>query len=158
MMLSFSHELGVVSVCTVGIALRGEQVLLHQLQGDSFWTLPGGRVEFGEEASIALVREMREKLSAEVRVGRLVWVVENFFELNGKSCHEFGFHFLIAVPEQHSAYQQDEFTGNEGEQTLVFRWVSIAELATMEIYPAFLKDGLQRIPAAITHVVQRESE
>lgn len=156
MMLSFSHPLGVVNVRTVGVVHSGNEVLIHQLQGDSFWTLPGGRVEFGEDAATALVREMREELEAEVRVERLLWAVENFFVFQEKEYHEFAFYFLTELPEEHTAYQQEEFMGKEGESTLVFRWVSVAELADMELYPVFLKEGLQKLPTVATHIVQRE--
>lgn len=158
MMLSFSHPLGVVNVRTVGVLFSNNRVLLHHAEYDSFWTLPGGRIEFGEDAAMALVREMKEELNAEVHVERLLWVVENFFMYNERAYHELAFYFLITLPEEHFVCQQDEFIGKEEEQSLVFRWLSVAELADMEVYPVFLKEGLQRLPDTITHVVQRETK
>ena len=32
----------------VGIAVNGNQVLLHRAENDDFWSLPGGRVELLE--------------------------------------------------------------------------------------------------------------
>jgi ADP-ribose pyrophosphatase YjhB (NUDIX family) len=51
--------------------------------------LPGGRVEALETTSDALRREMKEEIGQTIEVGRLLWVVENFFNLQGTPYHEF---------------------------------------------------------------------
>jgi 8-oxo-dGTP pyrophosphatase MutT (NUDIX family) len=43
--------------------------LIHQAVGDSFWSLPGGRVDMGESSVQTIVREMREELSVLAQVG-----------------------------------------------------------------------------------------
>ncbi len=61
-----------------GVVIKHQQVLLcNEPQGD-FWYLPGGRVELGEEARVALARELFEELGVMARLGRMIWVVENF--------------------------------------------------------------------------------
>ncbi len=42
-----------------------------------FWEFPGGKVEAGESSQDALVREIREELSAELTVGELLITVEH---------------------------------------------------------------------------------
>ena len=39
-----------------------------------------------ESAGAALRREMREELGVHVTVGRLLWLVENFFTFEGARC------------------------------------------------------------------------
>ncbi len=58
-------------------------VLLHRAAHEDFWSLPGGRVEAGEASAATVARELTEELgpAVDARVGRLLWVVENFFEL-----------------------------------------------------------------------------
>ena len=46
----------------VGVAVRGDEVLLHRAVTDDFWALPGGRAELLEPAEATLRREMREEL------------------------------------------------------------------------------------------------
>ena len=44
------------------------------------WEFPGGRVEDGESDTEALVREIRERLAVEVRVGELISFVSHPYE------------------------------------------------------------------------------
>jgi 8-oxo-dGTP pyrophosphatase MutT (NUDIX family) len=50
-----------------------------------FWALPGGRAEMGEVAEHTIRREMREEMSTDVVVIRLLWLVENFFDMTASA-------------------------------------------------------------------------
>ncbi len=64
---------------------------------------------------------MREELEVEVRVERLIWVVENFFEYQGMSPHELGLYFLMRFPEGSPLYgKQEPFEGDEEGIKLIF--------------------------------------
>jgi ADP-ribose pyrophosphatase YjhB (NUDIX family) len=67
----------------VAVALRDGHILLNRCEKDDYWFLPGGRFELLESAPGAIRREKRKELGAEVRVERLLWIVENFFEESG---------------------------------------------------------------------------
>jgi ADP-ribose pyrophosphatase YjhB (NUDIX family) len=66
MVISFDNENNRFNYRVVGIAIHENSVLLHQGEDEDFWTLPGGRAEFGEPAEQTLKREMREELDVEV--------------------------------------------------------------------------------------------
>ena len=79
-MIDFNFERFRFKYRVAGIALNRNQVLIHQLEGKNYWSLPGGRGEILENSIETLKREIREELEAEINVGRLLWIVENFFK------------------------------------------------------------------------------
>jgi len=155
-MLSFKHEKGKFNYRTVGVATHNERVLIHRAEADDFWALPGGRVEFGESASDALVREFNEEISVVIRIKRLLWVMENFFEYNGINYHEIAFYFLIDIPDNSEVLMNNEFMGNEEEIKLIFQWYPISKLKEIKLYPTFLKSGLINIPEFTQYIVHRD--
>jgi len=142
---------------TVGIALDGDRILIHKALKDDFWALPGGRVEMLESAEDALKREMYEELEVEVQVERLVWIVENFFELDGKSYHELAFYFLMTFPPGCHLYKNDEpFLIDDGGVKFAFEWHLLGNLEHIRLYPTFLKSGLNSIPKTVEHIVHTD--
>lgn len=136
------------------VILSGDQVLLHRAEQDDFWSLPGGRVALLEPAEQALVREMREELETEVEVERLLWVVENFYEYDGKDCHEIALYFLTAFPEGSPIYGKAKpFPGDEEGLRLVFQWHELDALEDLRLYPVFLKRTLKALPPHPQHIV-----
>jgi len=71
-----------------GLGFRDGHVLVHRAVHETFWTFPGGRAEVGETSEETLKREMVEELGVEVKVGRLLWAVENFFHYEDRDWHE----------------------------------------------------------------------
>ena len=62
------------------IICKGDKVFATQRgygEWKDWWEFPGGKMEAGETAEEALVREISEELSAEICVERLVYTVEH---------------------------------------------------------------------------------
>jgi ADP-ribose pyrophosphatase YjhB (NUDIX family) len=139
-----------------GVAIDDGKVLLSKAEGDSFWTFPGGRAEFGEPAAQTLKREMLEELNTEVEVVRLLWMVENFFEYEGREYHELGLYFLMRFPGGSEILRQSQpFYGNEQGILLTLQWVphDFDTLSKLSLLPAFLRVALQKLPETTQHIV-----
>jgi ADP-ribose pyrophosphatase YjhB (NUDIX family) len=156
-MLSFKHSKGRFSCRAVGVLIDRERLLIHRAEGDDFWALPGGRVEFGESASVALARELAEELEVAVEVGRLIWIAENFFTYQNVQHHEIGFYFQVSLPassplQAHSA----PFVGYDDSVPLIFQWHSIEGLDGVALYPTFLREAIADMPNETQYIVHRD--
>src|ERR1700674_2019718 len=136
------------TVRTAAIAIHRNHVLLHRAESEDFWAPPGGRVEFGESAEDALRREMAEEIELEIRVERLVWVVENFFSYSGERHHGLGFYFLVNLPPGTSKLDVGQpFFGYEPNVRLIFQWHRLDSLSDCRLFPSFLRTRLNSIPS-----------
>ena len=73
--------------CVGVVCLRGDEVLLIRRgrpprQGD--WSLPGGRIEPGERAMEAALRELHEETGVEAEITGLIDVVDGLFPEAGR--------------------------------------------------------------------------
>jgi ADP-ribose pyrophosphatase YjhB (NUDIX family) len=143
---------------TAGVALNGDLVLLQRIGDADFWCLPGGRMEMGESAADGLRRELREETGFEPDIGRLLWVIENFYTQHGARVHEIGLYFLVRFdPVTATNAYRSEFTGQEEDGTeLTFRWWPVDDLARVRLLPEYLKRALRKIPNAPEYVVHVE--
>lgn len=158
-----------ISCRVAGVAVEEDHVLLHRLDRDDYWTLPGGHVEGGETSAETLKREMLEEIDTEVTVGRLLWLIENFYDrqlLNvspSKSeaiaCHEIGIYREMRFPVESALTQPtrtNKFLGaSVGEAfDLEFRWFKRTDLADLDVRPAPLKELLAGpLPTVLSLIV-----
>jgi ADP-ribose pyrophosphatase YjhB (NUDIX family) len=148
----------------VAVILHDGRALIHHAAHEDFWTLPGGRVEMGEPAATALAREMNEELGVEVEVGRLIWLVENFFEYAGKRWHEIAFYFEVTLPPGCPLYEAAEpfsrveeyYLDEPGGLELIFQWHPVADLENVYLLPSFLRTGLRTLPEHTQCIVHED--
>ena len=137
------------------IIIRNDYVLLMRMAGDDFWFVPGGRVEAGETAQLALEREVTEELGVTGRVGRLLWANENFFRMKQAPHHELALYFLMTLPEDAHNDRRTKFSGKEADGTAYeCAWHSLESLGKIRPLPGFLVRALSNLPNAPEHVVE----
>jgi ADP-ribose pyrophosphatase YjhB (NUDIX family) len=144
-----------------GICRHDDHVLLHRMETQDFWSMPGGRCELGEPSDVTLRRELVEEFGVVATIGPLLFVVENFFTLDGDAYHELCFFYDITFPVGHRLYDKthahrgvEEGKGGEEDQTIILRWYPVEELIDMPLYPAFLRTALRDVEPGVRHVVQ----
>jgi 8-oxo-dGTP pyrophosphatase MutT (NUDIX family) len=158
-MITFEKDNARFNYRIAGVAIHNGRVLLNGAIEEDFWFLPGGRAEMTEPAQETLRREMREELGTNVEVERLLWVVENFFEFNGRSFHELGLYFLMSFPADSPLYNREgSFAGLEELVDLKYQWFRLDELSQVRLHPAFLKEALQALPATTQHIVHKDTD
>jgi 8-oxo-dGTP pyrophosphatase MutT (NUDIX family) len=133
-------------------------VLLNRITKMDYWFLLGGRIEVGDESEESSGREMREELGIAVRIGHLIWIVESFFEDEGRVFHELELYYSGALPAG-SPYS-DKATVHRGVthggDEVLFQWFPLRFLSGLDLVPPFLKTGLRNLPRHPQHLIDRE--
>jgi len=138
---------------TRGIIIHKDRVLLFNVIGWDWWALPGGRIEILEMSQEALQREIQEELGTDARIGRLVWVVENYFNNADRKYHEVGLYYRVTLSRNANIMTSEEHTCADGPVRLRFRWFPVSGLENINLRPAFLKTTLLKLPTHTGHIV-----
>jgi ADP-ribose pyrophosphatase YjhB (NUDIX family) len=106
-----------------------------EVTGKVFYRLMGGGIEFGELASEALKRELKEELGAIIIHEKLIAVFENIFEFNTEKRHEITFLFEADFKEE-KLYAQEQIVILDKTDRYA-EWISIQEIKEKKIilYP-----------------------
>ena len=128
----------------LGIFRRGRLVLVGEgtdrVKGSSFYRPLGGQIETGESPEQALVREMREELSEEVRVLRVLGELDNRFVFEDKP----GWEQVHVIEAEFLSAEAPNVNSVEAEGWNL-RWVDPNAL-DLPLYPDGLAD-LLRLPS-----------
>jgi 8-oxo-dGTP pyrophosphatase MutT (NUDIX family) len=129
-----------IRALALGVFRRGDAILVGEgydpTKDQTFYRPLGGGIEFGEHSLIALHREMREEIGAEIKNARLLGTVENIFVFNGVPGHE-----IVQIYEaefvDESFYAQAEIVVNEGPLIGKAVWMSLGDFqnGVMPLYP-----------------------
>ncbi|HEX5165363.1 MAG TPA: NUDIX hydrolase [Thermomicrobiales bacterium] len=141
------------------VCLHDGHVLLQGSVHEGFWILPGGHCELLEPTSETVRREMREEYDVEVDVGRLLWVVENFFTYERTRTHQIAFLYEVHLPDGSDLLDvANDITGIDGDVPFVARWFPIDSLSDVWLLPSFLREALKSLPETPQHIVHLDAE
>jgi len=100
-----------------------------------------------------------EELGEALQVGRLLYVVENFFSDASGVWHELGLYFLLSAEAgSFLTHSLETFTRqDEVGNSLRFDWLPIAQLEAFPLYPPFFQTALKDLPEHPVHIEEHRS-
>ena len=145
----FSYRVG-------GILIQNGKILLQKPLNDDY-SIIGGHVAVLETTAQTLQREFREEIHADIEVKELLAVGEIFFPWGARPCHQISLYYRVAlkdtcaIPREGSFYGFDEL----GDQriNLEFRWVDMAELPNLTVYPRELTSHILSGSREVYHFI-----
>lgn len=119
-----------------GFLVHGEEIILCRVKDAKWFFLPGGHIEDGESARVALSRELQEEIGAnDYKITSFIGICENIFPLEENILqHEINIIFKVDVPH--------ELKVDTKEDHIEFVSIAKKNLKDYKILPAPLKDGL----------------
>ena len=144
MEIYFRHDQKCFNFRVAAIIKTNDKILLSKF--NEVYTLPGGRVEFGETTEKAIQRKIFKDLEIKVEVSRLISINENFFEYDVDEYHEVLFTYLCEIDEK---IDVDRVSNNNKNFDLVY----LNDLTHLNFKPGYLLDELKKIPLKIAHNV-----
>ena len=157
----FKTDDWVFSYRVAGICVQDGKVLLQKPTNDNAYAFPGGHVEFGETNEETLIRECKEEIGADVRVGELKWVAEAFFPWGGKGkpCHQICLYYLTEIlnpeiPKDGMFMATEQMEGRSFN--LEYHWVPLSKVEELEVYPMKTPELLQKLDEGVQHFAYKE--
>ncbi len=141
-----------------GLIFNNNRLLVHRMKKDDFYALPGGRAEMMENTELTIVREMKEELNVDVKVDRLLWIGEQFFEHEDQKFHELCFYYSLECNDKNLNTQNSVFETIEDGREFEFKWVPVNQLKDEVFYPLFIKDRILELPKSIEKFVEVEDK
>lgn len=132
----------------VAFWLTQKEQILVSLFPSGRYSLPGGRVQFGETSEKAIQRELLEEVGYFLETPQLMAVIENFFPSDGALFHELLFVYTGDYP-----LQEDYPNAPTEEQCIT--WLPIEQFS--KIQPNVLHALLEQpFDGQVRHFVNKE--
>lgn len=148
---------GLINIRVGAIIMKDGKILMagNKARPEYLYSV-GGRVQFGETAEQAVIREVFEETGVTMEIDRLGFLHENYFygdaETNlSKLIYEISFYFYMKVPEDFEPVCES-FTEDGHEEFLT--WISPD--SPIKYYPEFFRDELSHPEAGVKYFLTDE--
>ncbi len=148
---------GLLNIRVGAVIMRGGKFLMAGAENIDYLYSVGGRVQFGETAEEAIVREVYEETGVKMEIDRLGFIHENYFvdshfkSRYDKTIYEISFFFYMKVPEDFEPVCES-LDGGGNKEFLV--WVTPDD--KRKIFPDFFRTELGKPFEGIKHFVTDE--
>lgn len=144
---------GLINIRVGAIIMKNGKLLMAGNRRVDYLYAVGGRVQFGETAEEAVVREVEEETGVRLKTKRLGFVHENLFYDDDPASldmpiYEIAFFYYMDTPEDFEPASK-VFDENGVEEFLV--WVPLDDERTT--YPGFLRPELKHPERTVKHFV-----
>ena len=147
--LSFKFDNKKFNYRVCGIIINGDKLLAMKDCKSPYYYLPGGRVQFGETAEDAILRELNEELSIIAKIDRPLFLVQSYFneDVTKVDYHEICLYFLIDISS--TSLPTYDFIGTETAKKQQFYWLDFATVKSSYLYPLFIKERIDNLPSSL---------
>lgn len=143
---------------TCGITKQENNFLIMRVNQSSYYHIPGGHIEIGEDSEQAIIREIKEEIDCDVQETDLFAIQENFWTRNNKKCHGIEFYYIIKPKQQLQMKDYQRIENDKSEEKLLdFKWVTPEELKDIDLRPSNIKDMIinGEYLKGLSHIVKR---
>ncbi len=122
-----------------GVVVNKSQILLihREKEGRKYYVFPGGGVEDEEDNEEALLREIKEETSTEIKINKLLY--RHNYETSNQ-CY-YLCDYVSGTPEL-SEDSIESVKNKKGNDFYVPLWVNIDKLSNLLLYPLEIRDWL----------------
>ena len=129
------------NVRSAAIIRYQDNYLISKRNDKDYYSILGGRINFGEDSKAAVLREIREELGWDLSDAKLVRIMENFFSYSdGTKFHEYLFVYLINVSEEY--FKKGDFSNLENPNMHML-WYKKEDYLKLNIRPLVIKGVLE---------------
>lgn len=129
-------------VRAVAVVIKDNNVLLmHRInQGKEYYVFPGGGVEDNETIEKAVIRELREETSIEIKINKLLYHHHIIGDLNDSDQYFYLCDHISGTPALSESNELEE--NRKGTDFYEPLWYPIKDLPKMLLYPLEIRDWL----------------
>jgi 8-oxo-dGTP diphosphatase len=124
-----------IEVIARGVHVSGGKLLVCHAKGADNTYLPGGHVDFGEDAKSALVREIDEEMGLDSSVTRFLGACDHAYQQKGQPHCEVNLVFEMNI----EGLSSDAEPASE-EDHIEFQWLDVDSLSDSDLEPRVLRE------------------
>jgi 8-oxo-dGTP diphosphatase len=126
-----------IEVIARGLIRHGHRLLACKNTARGYYYLPGGHVEPGEAASVAIAREIMEETGEIAHVGPPLFACEVLFKDREKNRHEFNIVFHVELGKKRPGTIPPTILSKE--KGIAFEWIDQAAVVDMDLRPSAIR-------------------